>query len=157
MNKNHQGWRLPAIATTLAVAACSGADTPAGSGQSKAEANPSSIEQSRWIIASINGDKPAAGIDGWLEIDLASRSVSGNSGCNNFFANFEGDLEDLTMGPVAGTKKMCPDEPMAQEKAVYEVLSGVTAIRVSADGELVLQSSSGEIMAKPAPKPKSGD
>ncbi|MFK7956915.1 MAG: META domain-containing protein [Lysobacterales bacterium] len=149
MNDKTQGWRLPAIATALAVAACNGAQNPEPEAVAKAAV---SIDQGRWNIASINGNAPVSGVDSWLEIDLAGGSVTGNAGCNNFFASFEGELDNLQMGPVGGTKKMCPGDPMAQEAAVYEILGGATAMRVSAAGELVVESSGGQLTAKPAKK-----
>ncbi len=149
MNEKNQGWRLPAIATALAVAACNGAQSPETQDMAKSSV---AVDQGRWDIASINGNPPVSGVESWLEIDLAGGSVTGNAGCNNFFASFKGDLDNLQMGPVGGTKKMCPGDPMAQEAVVYEILSSATAMRISPTGELVVESSSGEMTAKPAKK-----
>jgi len=45
-----------------------------------------------------------------LEINLQKMNIVGNDGCNNFTGNIQNiDLEKITFGPIATTRKICPD------------------------------------------------
>jgi len=56
--------------------------------------------------------------------------LTGNAGCNDYTAEYKRDDTQLTVGPVAATKKMCaePAGVMEQENAYLKMLAEVGAI-----------------------------
>ena len=97
----------------------------------------------RWQLLEVDGNPAEAAAEGWLEIDLALSQITGTAGCNHFVAGFEGSPENLTMGRVGGTKMMCPEPIMAQERRVYEILSAAQSISVDTDGMLKISGAKG--------------
>ncbi len=57
-----------------------------------------------------------------LKLDNETLQLSGNDGCNQFFASYEFKDEQLTIGPTGGTKKYCGEESSIDEKALIEFL-----------------------------------
>lgn len=78
--------------------------------------------------------------------ELSEDVVSGSSGCNTYRASYEvdGDLLRLT-GPIAGTRKMCPEPQMLVESEVLLRLEQVASFRVDGD-ELTLLDGEGELL-----------
>ncbi|MEM7706548.1 MAG: META domain-containing protein [Pseudomonadota bacterium] len=159
MKKSLGGRLLPVLlASGLAAAGCSGSGDSGTAGENDAmtskpemsAAKPGSVDQGRWVLTRVGGKAPGGGSTGWLEVDLAGQRITGNAGCNNFFASFEGSADAMTMGPVGGTKKMCPGEAMVLETAVYAVLAGVTRMYVNDEGQLVLEGKTGNLLASAA-------
>ncbi len=154
------GRLLPVLlASTVSIVACSGAGDSgtADENAAKTESKPATstgktltVDQGRWVVTRVGGKALGDGSSGWLEVDLAGKRITGNAGCNNFFASFEGSADSMTMGPVGGTKKMCPGEAMVLETAVYAVLAGVSRMYVDGEGQLVLEGKAGNITASAA-------
>ncbi len=72
--------------------------------------------------------------------------VSGTTGCNNYFANYELDGEDLTTDAAGMTEMYCfPDELMAQEADYLVALSQVATWSVEG-GELKLTDEDGDVV-----------
>lgn len=44
--------------------------------------------------------------------------VIGSGGCNNFFGDYQAANGAITIGPIAGTKKMCPPDIMKAEDSL---------------------------------------
>ncbi len=70
-----------------------------------------------WVLESIDGrqvetvpKRPE------LEINVTENRVMGTDGCNNFFGDIKAvDSSRLVLGPLAGTKKACPDMKIADQ------------------------------------------
>lgn len=105
-----------------------------------AYANPLSI----YVLQSLNGEPIAARAD----ISFPEKgTVSGNGPCNVFQATQSAPYPWLALGPIAATRRACPD--LALESAYFQALEAVTLVEVSGpfllltntDGlELVFQS-----------------
>lgn len=97
-----------------------------------------------WMLETIAGE-PIALSPGAerprLEIQVAQNRVLGFAGCNTFGSVLErlGENE-IVFGPLAATRKMCPD--MTTETAFLAALGEVRAYAVR-DGTLVLSDESG--------------
>ena len=48
--------------------------------------------------------------------------VSGDAGCNRFMGSYEEDRGSLSVGPLATTRKICPEEVMAREARFLAML-----------------------------------
>jgi len=73
--------------------------------------------------------------------------VTGIAGCNNYSADYQVDGNELSFGPVATTRKACPDPPglMQQENAFLTALSLVTSYELDGDS-LEMFNSQGDIL-----------
>ena len=93
---------------------------------------------SEWGYAGQDLPFVAFGVDG---------KITGNSGCNRFFGSFEiTGAGTLTIGPLATTKMLCPDQQMETEKRFLDLLgSAKTFERIG--HELLIKDDSGEIQA----------
>jgi len=79
-----------------------------------------------------------------LKFDKETLQLSGNDGCNQFFASFEYKDELLTVGPTGGTKKYCGEESSMDEKAFIEFLQ--QKLNVDFIGEKLQLKSADEVL-----------
>lgn len=57
-------------------------------------------------------------------------TVGGNSGCNGFGGNYAVEGDQVTFSEIVSTLMACEDARMAQEDAVYQVLSGTSSFKI---------------------------
>jgi heat shock protein HslJ len=70
-----------------------------------------------WVLQDINGRRPPAGAEATLRIDQALRGT-GAAGCNNWSATmYPRQGQRLAVGPIALTRRSCPQPEMAFERA----------------------------------------
>lgn len=67
-------------------------------------------------------------------------ALSGRTGCNDFSGTYELNGRRLKIGPVALTRKMCPEALMRQERRVVGVLNGAAMVAVSEEGAVVVSA-----------------
>lgn len=84
------------------------------------------IEGFEWVLAWWNHDERAPA-DPEVTLSYLEKSLGGSSGCNNYFVEpVVGDTPGaVTVGPVGGTRKMCPEDIMAVEQRFLTQLGGV--------------------------------
>lgn len=68
-----------------------------------------------------------------MAFDLAKSQISGSTGCNSYSGSFTSDDTGMKMGPMAVTKKACPD--MTTEDQFLKALG--TIARVDMDDDLL--------------------
>lgn len=104
-----------------------------------------------WTVEYI-GDRPV--IDrspAFIRFDAEGR-VSGSATCNRMSGTYTQDGTALALGPMAVTRRMCPDSLMEQERRLLRALEQVATWRIQnemliledADGGLVFRASSRE-------------
>jgi len=76
-------------------------------------------------------------------------SLQGTSGCNRFRGGYTLNRDWLAFGPIASTRKVCPEPPgaMEQESAYLRALESVAKYRIEG-GELTLLNGDGRPAAK---------
>ena len=120
-----------ALVLSAALAACTG---PAAS-SSTAAASPAPagdrLDGTAWALVSM-GDQPAL-TDAKPTLAFAAGTASGSSGCNTFNGPYRVRGPSLALGPLASTRKACPDALMAFEHAYLAALGGVTTWAVPQD------------------------
>lgn len=93
-----------------------------------------------WNIIEINGVTvvPAPGKDfPNIGFDTSTGRLFGNSGCNRMMGSFDAvKAGELALGPIAGTRMMCPD--MTMENNVLNTLKNVTGYRKAGTGKIAL-------------------
>lgn len=66
------------------------------------------LENTRWILKSLNGSKITQGTkEVYIEFKSAENRVNGNGGCNNYFGSYTKNGSSLKIGPVARTEMFC--------------------------------------------------
>jgi heat shock protein HslJ len=74
-------------------------------------------------------------------------TISGNAGCNSYHASYEADGSQISFGPIAATKKICPEDEQSTEDRYLQLLAEIGTYEVSGrsmsmndtDGTPVLQ------------------
>ncbi|WP_068317506.1 META domain-containing protein [Aliiruegeria sabulilitoris] len=87
-------------------------------------------------------------VDGEWTVRFGSDGrLSGNGGCNQLVGSFERNWDEITIGPIASTRKLCAEHIMKTESKFIEMLE--KAAFVSAHHLiLVLLSADSEILAQ---------
>jgi heat shock protein HslJ len=93
-----------------------------------------------WRLVDLNSHTEPALADVEATMQIADGQISGSAGCNNYNATLSGLPDDpsaFKVGPVASTKKACPDPIMKQETEYLTRLGQVKAWKYDA-GQLAL-------------------
>jgi heat shock protein HslJ len=78
----------------------------------------------------------------------AAEQVSGSGGCNGFTGRARVKDGQIQVGPLAATGRLCAGlPPGGQEDLFFRALEKARTVRVER-GELVLQGSTGEVLAR---------
>ncbi len=80
------------------------------------------------------------GTDPTLEFAEDENTLSGSDGCNDFTGSYElssGNM--ITIGPLASTRKACPDDVMAQADQILAILSEVILYE-KVDDQLIMRT-----------------
>jgi heat shock protein HslJ len=106
------------------------------------------LENTYWKLVELKGE-PVLVIPNQQEAHFVLMStehrVRGSGGCNLIMGSYETAGDRLSIGPLATTRKMCP-ETMQQEQAFLAVLDSVTHYRIA--GNHLQLFAHGELVAK---------
>lgn len=99
-----------------------------------------------WIVEDINGGGVIdnARID--ISFDPGSRRVQGRSGCNRFGGGWQQDGATIRLGPLAGTRMMCPPALMDTEQKFLAALEAATLVSFDETGAAMLKSPDGRVV-----------
>jgi heat shock protein HslJ len=119
------------------------------------------VEDAVAVVAEASAERvpePAELVGAWLLEDLGGRGVvdmvqttivfdgegraSGSGGCNRYTGGYTFEDGQLSFGPIAGTKMMCPEAVMDQEDRFLSALGAVEWVAV--DGPSLLIYFAGE-------------
>lgn len=143
--------RLPRVAIILplvafAFAAC-GDDDASGSNGGGTQ-DPAALEGQSWILTQmLSAGGQTQILDVGVSAEFDGTTISGNAGCNSYHASYEASGNEISFGPVAGTKMACPEAETSTEARYLQLLEGVATFETSgrsmsmsdADGTPVLQ------------------
>lgn len=107
-----------------------------------------SLASSSWLVRASNiGHEAVVTVTGDLHVEFnEDGTVTGSAGCNRFNAGYTLGDGTLEIGPVATTRRACPDAVMAQEQAFLDALATVATWEIrgeraqlrTADGALAV-------------------
>jgi heat shock protein HslJ len=101
---------------------------------------------SLWVAEDIGGTGVIDNLQSRLQFVSASQ-VAGHGGCNSFAGAAVLSADQLSMGPLASTRKMCPPAVMDQENRFLRTLETVRSARV--ENELLyLQDAGGHTVVR---------
>jgi heat shock protein HslJ len=107
-----------------------------------------SLTSNPWALASFGGpDISLAALEGG-SITLTftpDGQASGSAGCNSYTGSYEADGSQLKFGPLASTKRMCPEGVMVLEQAFLDALGKTASYEIS-EGQLMLLDSAGQTL-----------
>jgi heat shock protein HslJ len=96
-----------------------------------------------------------------VTLQIADGQISGSAGCNNYNATLTGSNNDpsaVIIGPIAATRKACPDPIMKQETDYLTRLSQAKAWKYAAGQLVLLYASTNDVpqylVFEPATAPK---
>lgn len=113
--------------------------TPDASSNTNSKIDQENIKLSGlYKIESLNGNAILDELT--IDFDEQTNKVSGFSGCNSFFGNFNTENNLLSIGPLASTKKSCLDQNSERESEILKALSTVDEFEVK-DNNLQLKNS----------------
>ena len=93
-----------------------------------------------WRLVDLNSHTEPALPDVEVTLQIADGQLSGSAGCNNYTGTVTGLADDpsaFQVGPIAATKKACPDPVMNQETTYLNRLGQVKSWKYDA-GQLAL-------------------
>jgi putative lipoprotein len=137
----------------LCLAACAQSDSGGTLANTLAESAEDGLKpdvplvNTYWKLVELNGGTVQPGEGKELHMILKGDDrVGGYSGCNQFMGSVTVSDDDLSFGPIAGTRRMC-EGSMEQENAFLQALEN--AYRYAITGEdLAIENANGEIMMR---------
>ena len=149
MTRRRTAILLTFVVVAFAFAACGGDD---GSGSDGGTQDPAALEGESWILTQMltEGGQTEV-VDVGVSAQFDATTISGNSGCNSYHASYEASGNEISFGPIAGTRKACPEPENSTEARYLQLLDGIATFEVSGrsmtmndqDGTPVLQFSQG--------------
>lgn len=125
----------------ILFAACSVLGGCAGSGASDSL---DTITGTGWQLQHVR--KTAVPAEVVVTADFAEGKVTGNGGCNDYFAACEFDGTTVKIGPVGATKKFCAGPAGDTETEYFAYLAAVVRWEMMDDGRLQLFRADGEAL-----------
>ncbi|MBV8282015.1 MAG: META domain-containing protein [Candidatus Eremiobacteraeota bacterium] len=111
-----------------------------------------------WTLTRLNGEAVTADPEKkapYIELDDASKRLSGSGGCNRLLGSYEVDGSTLHFKQVASTMMACPGDAMTHEQAFIRALESVTSYRIRGSTLLLRDKDKTEV-ARFEAQPNSG-
>ena len=134
---------LPLVA--FALAACGGDE---GSSSDPGAQDPAALEGESWILTQmLTAGGQTEIVQTGVSAQFDGTTISGTAGCNTYHASYEASGGDISFGPIAATKKLCPEDEQSTEDRYLQLLAEIGSYEVSGrsmsmndtDGTPVLQ------------------
>lgn len=117
--------------------------TSCGSSDNSGKTPKVSVKNTSWILYQLNGNTLKSENDVTLNFSGSDNKVSGSAPCNNYTGTFNSSSGNLTFGPLASTKRMCPE--MESETVFLNALQNTSSFKISGS-ELNLFDSGGKLL-----------
>jgi len=101
-----------------------------------------------WIVEDIAGARVVDSTRVSLKFSNDGK-LSGSGGCNNYNGAYTLNGDEISIGPIASTKKACPPAIMNQETRFFGILQGASRMGLSDSGVLsIISDDIGAISAR---------
>ena len=108
------------------------------------------LRNSHWQIEKIFQNKAVKGYPAILEFTETDQ-ITGNSGCNVFHGAVAIHQNNISVGPLAGTRMACSDQLMEQEMRLYSAIDLAQQWAIDRQGRLHLVDVSGKTVLSASP------
>lgn len=109
-----------------------------------------SLDGGPWLVEDLNGGGVIdnARLDLTFDRDSAAPAgrVTGRSGCNRFSGAWHQTGATVRLGPLAGTRMMCPPALMALEAKFLAALEAAVQVRFDPTGAAFLEAADGRVI-----------
>lgn len=139
--------KAPAIAATAPMSATTPSPTQALA-PAAAPVGPS-LQQTTWVLESYGKANQPTRVLPQSQIDVVfgpAGSVTGSAGCNTYNATYVVSGDELSVGPVTTTRKMCPQPVMQQEEAYATALGAAQSFQITPEGKLRINYGEGNAL-----------
>lgn len=136
---------LPFVLVGSAFSACGGDE---GSSSDPGTQDPAALEGESWILTQmLTAGGQTQIVEVGVNAEFDGSTISGTAGCNSYDASYEASGGDISFGPIAATKKICPEDEQSTEDRYLQLLAEIGSYEVSGrsmsmndtDGTPVLQ------------------
>jgi heat shock protein HslJ len=136
---------LPFVVVGFAFSACGGDE---GSSSDPGTQDPAALEGESWILTQmLTAGGQTEVVQTGVSAQFDGTTISGTAGCNSYHASYEASGGDISFGPIAATKKICPEDEQSTEDRYLQLLAEIGSFEVSGrsmsmndtDGTPVLQ------------------
>ena len=117
--------------------------TSCGSSDNSGKTPKVSIKNTSWVLYQLNGNTLKSEKDVTINFSGSDNKVSGSAPCNNYSGTFNSSSGNITFGPLASTKRMCPE--MESETVYLNALQNTSSYKISGS-ELNLFDSGGKLL-----------
>lgn len=101
---------------------------------------PQGGDEVEWVLESIEGQQVPSDYAPRMRLSPAG-DINGFAGCNQFHGHYRLSDNEIEIGRLASTRKLCPPEQMKLERRFLSVLEQSVSHRIE-DGGLILDSDS---------------
>jgi heat shock protein HslJ len=136
---------LPFVLVASTFSACGGDE---GSSSDPGTQDPAALEGESWILTEmLTAGGQTEIVQTGVSAQFDGTTISGTAGCNSYHASYEASGSDISFGPIAATKKICPEDEQSTEDRYLQLLAEIGSYEVSGrsmsmndtDGTPVLQ------------------
>ena len=100
------------------------------------------LDGREWIVTELDGEPPLARSS--MTLEFGEGEVWGSASCNRYVAVWSRPAPSrISVGPARSTLRACAPSIMDQERRFLELLEAWESVRVTQEGELVLETSGG--------------
>ena len=82
-----------------------------------------------WGLEEIDGSGVVDNVQSTLRFDRNDR-ITGWGGCNRYFSGFRSNGNDIKLGPIGSTRRICPTVVMDQENRFFQALEKARTIQI---------------------------
>ncbi|MCB8992068.1 MAG: META domain-containing protein [Ardenticatenaceae bacterium] len=114
-----------------------------------APAKNAALEGTQWTLSSIaqNDAVVSNSIDADITMQLADGTVSGSTGCNEFFGSYTVDGQTLSLSALGLTRRACDEAHGKREQELMAAFEQVTSYRTQLDALTLLDAAGNVVMS----------
>ncbi|AZB73355.1 META domain-containing protein [Synechococcus elongatus] len=98
------------------------------------------LTETAWVLQQYNNGKgalttPIAGsmVTAQFQFDAENQRLSGSASCNRYFASYQVQQQQLTIGSIGSTRKACAPDQMQQEQSFLQLLKATRSYQIEGD------------------------
>lgn len=96
------------------------------------------LTETEWYLQSYNNGQdalvsPIANTELTAQFELGNRRLSGSTGCNRYFAAYQAQEQQLTIGSIGSTRRACLGETAQQEQTFLQLLAATCSYQIEGD------------------------
>ena len=104
----------------------------AGRVRTAATQDPAALEGESWILTQmLTAGGQTEIVQTGVSAQFDGSTISGSAGCNSYNASYEASGSDISFGPIAATKKICPEDEQSTEDRYLQLLAEIGSFEVS--------------------------